>query len=106
MSSRIWTWLTNSHGAGSCNSTRKINQHVLGLELGTFNGTWERSLVGVSPGTLGDLVIGTWEGSLVSLSLIIPIGSPIESSNCVSVMPVMLLGAPLGLWFVSESFWC
>ena len=67
---------------------------------------WEVSLVGVSLGTLGDLVIGTWEGYFVSLSLILPIGYPLESPNRVYVMPGMLLGALLRLWFVSELVRC
>ena len=55
-----------------------------------------------SLGPLAGLRIGTVEGSLVVLSLGIPLGSPLESTNPGADMPGTLLGAPLGLWCVSE----
>ena len=49
----------------------------LGLALDNSFGTWELYLVGLSLGTLAGLLIGNVEGSLVRLSLAIPLGSPI-----------------------------
>ena len=36
----------------------------------------------------------------------IPLGYPLESSNHGSDLPIMLLGASLGLWFGSEAVIC
>ena len=41
-------------------------------------------------------MIGTWEGYLVGLSLVIQLGSPLDSPNPGSDLPGMLLGAPPG----------
>ena len=48
-------------------------------------------------------MLGTEEGSLVRLSLGLPLGSPIESPNTEDVLSGTLLGAFIGLWFVSEA---
>ena len=42
---------------------------------------WEGYLVGVSLGTMYVLMIGTGKGSLVGLSLGLPLGSPLEYPN-------------------------
>ena len=59
-------------------------------------------MVRVSLGRMSGLMIGTGEGSLVGLSLGLPLGSPLEYPNPGDDLPVMLLGAPLGLWFGSQ----
>ena len=75
----------------------------IGLELCNYFGIWEGSSVGFSLGILAGLIIGTGEGSLVGLSLGLPLGSPLDSSNTEAELPSTILGAPLGLWFGSES---
>ena len=62
-------------------------------------------------GTLVGLMIGTGEVSLVGLSLVLPLGYPLESTNTGVDMPGTLMGASLGLWFGSEAvrcwcYWC
>ena len=75
---------------------------LLGLALGNSFVTWEGYLVGVSLDTLVGLVIGTGEGSLVYLSLGIPLRYQLESPNPGDDLSGMLLVTPIGLWFVSE----
>ena len=72
----------------------------LGLVIGNYFGTWENYLVGVSLVLLDDLMIGTGEVSLAGLSLGLQLGFPLK------FMPGILLGAPTGLWFVSEAVRC
>ena len=74
----------------------------LGLVLGNSFGTCEGSLFVVLLTTMGGLIIGTWGVALVGLSLLFPIGYPLESPNLGAVLPVTLLVTPLGLWFGSE----
>ena len=81
---------------------------LIGLALGTSFCTWEVYLFEVSLGKMGGFIIGNGEGCLFGLALILILGSPIESPNYGYVLPATLLGAPLVLWFGSESFsrWC
>ena len=51
-------------------------------------------------------MIVTVEGSLVVLSLLLPLVYPLESPNHGAELPGILLGAPLGLWFFSEAVRC
>ena len=78
--------------------------------VGLMIGTGEVSLVLVLFGTLVDLIIGTGELSLVGLSLGLPHGYPLESTNTGVDMPGTLMGASLGLWFLYEAvrcrYWC
>ena len=62
-------------------------------------------MVGVPLGTLVGLKIGTGEVSLVGLSLGLTLGYPLESPNTRAEFPDMLMGAPIGLWFVSDVVW-
>ena len=56
------------------------------LALGTYCGTWEVYLVIVSLGTLYVLIIGAVEGYLVGLTLVLTLGSPLESPNTIAVI--------------------
>ena len=80
----------------------------LGLSLGNNFDTWGRSLVGVSLGAMVVFMIGTGYGSLVGLSMGLPLGSPPKYPNTGDALPIILLGEPLGLWFESEAarYWC
>ena len=51
----------------------------LGLELCNYFVTWKGYLVGVSLCPLDGLMIDTGEGSLVGLSLVLPLVSPFDS---------------------------
>ena len=51
-------------------------------------------------------MIVTGEVSLVGLSRVLLLGSPLESPNTGSELPGQLLCAPLGLWFGSEASRC
>ena len=79
---------------------------LVGFVLGNYFGTWEGYLVSFSLGTLSGLIIGTVEGYLVGLSLILPLGSSLESTNYGNDIYGILLGMPLRLWFGSESLRC
>ena len=79
---------------------------LLGLENFNSFGTWEVYLVGFSLLPLAILVIGTVGGYLVGLSLVLPLGSPLESPNPGTDLPGTLLGVPLGLRFESETVSC
>ena len=63
-------------------------------------------MVGVLLCTMPGLMIGTGEVSLVDLSLGLPLGYPLDSTNPVDELHDTLLGAPLGLWFGSEATRC
>ena len=76
------------------------------LTLCNYIGIWEGYLVGVSLRTMSGSMIGTGEGSLVVLLLELPLGYPPYSPNHGSELHVMLLGAPIGLWFGSEAARC
>ena len=76
---------------------------LIGLVLINSFGKWEGLFVEVSLGTPDRLMIGTVEGYLIGLSLVISLGSPLESPNPGSDLPGILLGAHLGLWFGSEA---
>ena len=54
---------------------------------------------------LDGLIIDTVEGYLVVLSLGLPLGSPLDSPNTGAQLPVMVMGALLGLWFGSDVLW-
>ena len=54
---------------------------LLDLELCNYFGTKEVYLFGLSLGILYGLMIGTGGMSLVGLSLVLPLGSPFDSSN-------------------------
>ena len=54
---------------------------------------------------MSGLMIGTGVGSLFGLSLIIPLGYPLESTNPGADLPVMMLDAPSRLWFGSDVVW-
>ena len=69
------------------------------LVLGNSFGTCEGSMVGFSLGRIYGLIISTIGEYLVVLSLGLPLGSPLESSNPGSELSDTLMGAPLGLWF-------
>ena len=79
---------------------------LIGLVLYNYFGTWEGYLVVISLDTLVDLVIGTGEGYLVGLSLVLPIVSPLESTNNGYYLPGTLLVVPPGLWFICEVARC
>ena len=53
------------------------NSMFLGLALGNSFDIWEGCIIGVSLGTLTFLMMSHVEGSLVGLSLVLPIGSPL-----------------------------
>ena len=78
----------------------------LDLELFNSFGTWKVYLVGFLLRTMDGLMIGTGEGSLVGLSLVLPLVYPLESPNTGSELYDTLLGSPLGLWFGSEVARC
>ena len=78
----------------------------LGLALGNSFGTWEGNFAVVSLGPLAGLMIVTGEVSLVGLSLTLPLGTPLESTNPGSELSDTLLGAPLGLRFLSDAVRC
>ena len=54
---------------------------------------------------LDGFIIGAGKGCLVGLSLVLPLGSPLDSQNPVSDIPVTLMVAPLGLCFGSDIVW-
>ena len=74
---------------------------LLVLALFDSFGIWEGYLVGFSLGILSGLMIFTGEVYLVGLSLVLLLRSPLDSPNPITELTVMLLGAPLGMWFVS-----
>ena len=80
----------------------------LELALGNSFGTWYGYLVGVSLDKLARLMIVTGEGFLVGLSLGLPLGSPLKSTNIGADLPIKILGAPLRLSFGYSAFrcWC
>ena len=79
---------------------------LLGLSLVNYFGTYEGYLFGSLFCTLAGLIIGTVERYLVGLSLGIPLGYPLEYLNLGYFLSVTLMGAPLWLWFASESVRC
>ena len=78
---------------------------LLGFSYYNSSGTWEVYLVGISLGQMDALMIGTDEGSVVGLSLVFPLGSPLDSPNPGADLSGTLLYAPLGLWFFSDVVW-
>ena len=77
-----------------------INMLILLALVNSF-GTWEVYLFGVSLDTLSGLIIGTGEGSLVGLSMGLPLGSPLESQNPgdeISYLFGSLTGKILVIW--------
>ena len=104
----IWTWFSVYIVLGARVGYQllySINM-LIGLVLYNYFGTWEGYLVVISLDTLVDMVIGTGEGYLVGLSLVLPLGSPLEYLNPRAELPGMLLGSPLGLCFSSEPVRC
>ena len=75
---------------------------LLGLALGNYFDAWEGYFVGFSLVSLAELVIGDVEVYLVGLSLVLPLGSPLESPNPGADFTGMLIGELLGLWFGYE----
>ena len=76
--------------------------------------TYEVSLVGISLEVRNSFIIGTWEGSLVGWSLVLTLGSSLESPNHRDVfgslfeyLTVMMLGMYLGhtLGYFLKSIW-
>ena len=60
----------------------------------------------VSLGTLVGLIIGTGEEALVGSSLVLLLGYPLEYPNIRAELPVIMMGASLGLWFCYEAVRC
>ena len=58
-------------------------------------------MVGVSLDTLDGFMIGTGEVYFVGLSLVLSLGSPLDSLNPRSDMSGKLMGSPLGFCFGS-----
>ena len=77
----------------------------LGLALFNSFGTQEEYLVIVSLVILTGLIICAVEGSLVVLSLVIPLGYLLEYPNPGADLYGTLLGAAIGLWFGSDVVW-
>ena len=67
---------------------------LLGLAIDNSFIPWGGYLVGVSLGTMNDLVVFTGEGFLVGLSLVLPLGSPLDSTN--TGLTDIILGVSLG----------
>ena len=78
---------------------------LLGFSYYNSSGTWEGYLVGFSLVPMAVLMIGTDEGSVVGLSLVFPLGSPLDSPNPGADLSGTLLYAPLGLWFFFDVVW-
>ena len=62
-------------------------------------------MVGLSLGPMAGLMIGAGEGSVVGLSLVFPLGYPLDSPNPGSELSGTLLVAYLGLWFFYDVIW-
>ena len=63
-------------------------------------------MVVFSLGKLVGLMIVTGEGYFVGLSLVLPLGYPLQYTNPGDDMPDMLPVAPLGFGFGSEAIRC
>ena len=62
-------------------------------------------MFGVSLCPLSGFIIFTREVSLVGFSLVLSLGSPLESPNPGSDLSSTLLREPFGLWFGSDVEW-
>ena len=79
---------------------------LIGLELGNSFGTLVRIFGWSFTWHTSWFGIGTVEVYLLGFSLGLLLGSPLESPNHGSDIPVMLLGTSLGLLFGSEAIRC